>query len=1076
MILKRTVEMFHFLRVLLMLLNVSFCYLEIPFKITEEHLAAKEGSCITIKCTATGLVKDEQEQWFWMKNAKWNETMKDFTGTIVNSNMKAQTPAPEFADRVKYIGSVNFGRQSDCSLLINNLEKTDSGIYKFRYIGKKMENAKWMTQAGLNLTVEDDPCQVRVQKLKPSTVKESEPVTIRCFTSGACGSHPEFTGLGQTVMPVHTYEDNRRSSAFSFNASWQDDGRVLSCQPQGTKDQCVRKSIELTVEYAPKETKAVVDLSNVKEGQPVTLTCSSRGHPNATYSWFKDSQKTKFIGTVLLIRSITSTQGGNYYCKAVNQHGTHDSNVVTINVKYAPVGVHIETYKDLSTIKEGDQIKLTCMVQQSNPEVRSWSWFKDNNTITNALKEYTFSSVQPKDKGRYSCEARNDVGSRRSSSIYEITVSYVPRGTQITQSGGYHGNQVKAGSQLYLTCEADAHPAPGVYTWYHRSGVLPQRLRSLTDHTQALSWVRVGVTDEGCYMCRATNDIGTGQNSSWSCFSVLYGPTKPVLSMVRTAQEGHLVNINCTVQSFPDSQLTLTWTPRPSVSPMSSSLLQMQPQPVLGFLQHSTNVVWGSFNVTLLQGGVYTCRAQNSEGKNSTEEELEITYSPKNVTASAHPDTVVTENSQLVLTCTTRSNPRATNYTWLRIIAGETRIVGLVQKLTVMSTTPSHSGLYTCTAQNPLGTGKSQEVDIKVKYAPKLTEVIHNMTNRWQSDGGSPVALTCHSHSYPPVDNYKWYRLVEEREHFIINHQNITVHPDKPGTYYCVAINDMGGKESGRVELFLNRSVFHVLSLVLPFCCVPLLLLLIFLVYRHKRIKSIQQGTSNKLPCCVHFGFLGWRNGTSENLVSEGGAAASDPPGSSRDQLWPDGPYHPEPLPQPQHPHPSRTSCPDSTSTSAIYTAYSVLKVPGGKQGLSPSHPIRNKDEHTGQTQEPEVNYASLQFRGQEMGSLGPRDQAREDDVYAKVGKPKLKEKTNKCNDYENIKEVCVSKPPIEPNMDTETGSSEEDVEISYSEVMFREKPGHQTVCSSDPRHRRTGHSSSSDEEDYTTQYSDVKI
>lgn len=116
-------------------------------------MAAKEGSCITIKCTLTSLMKHEQGQWFWMKNAKWNDNTKNFTGTIVNSNMKAQTPAPEFADRVKYIGSVNFGRatQSDCSLLINNLEKTDSGIYKFRYIG---ETDKWMSEPGLSLTVE----------------------------------------------------------------------------------------------------------------------------------------------------------------------------------------------------------------------------------------------------------------------------------------------------------------------------------------------------------------------------------------------------------------------------------------------------------------------------------------------------------------------------------------------------------------------------------------------------------------------------------------------------------------------------------------------------------------------------------------------------------------------------------------------------------------------------------------------------------------------------------------------------------------------------------------------------------
>lgn len=91
------------------------------------------------------------------------------------------------------------------------------------------------------------------------------------------------------------------------------------------------------------------------------------------------------------------------------------------------------------------------------------------------------------------------------------------------------------------------------------------------------------------------------------------------------------------------------------------------------------------------------------------------TDSPKNVMASAHPDMVLTENSQLVLNCTARSNPHATNYTWIQISAGETRIVGLVQKLTVMSTTPSHSGLYRCTAQNPLGTGKSQQVEVIVK-------------------------------------------------------------------------------------------------------------------------------------------------------------------------------------------------------------------------------------------------------------------------------------------------------------------------------------------------------------------------
>lgn len=53
--------------------------------------------------------------------------------------------------------------------------------------------------------------------------------------------------------------------------------------------------------------------------------------------------------------------------------------------------------------------------------------------------------------------------------------------------------------------------------------------------------------------------------------------------------------------------------------------------------QHSTNAVWGSFNVTFLQGGVYTCRAQNSEGNSSTEQEPEITceYNPSSSPSSS---------------------------------------------------------------------------------------------------------------------------------------------------------------------------------------------------------------------------------------------------------------------------------------------------------------------------------------------------------------------------------------------------------------------------------------------------------
>ena len=69
----------------------------------------------------------------------------------------------------------------------------------------------------------------------------------------------------------------------------------------------------------------------MKEGESVTLYCSSMAHPNASYMWFKNnilSQSTEEY----TLNDVKPEDSGEYQCQASNYHGQEDSTVM-INVK-----------------------------------------------------------------------------------------------------------------------------------------------------------------------------------------------------------------------------------------------------------------------------------------------------------------------------------------------------------------------------------------------------------------------------------------------------------------------------------------------------------------------------------------------------------------------------------------------------------------------------------------------------------------------------------------------------------------------------------------------------------------------
>ncbi|XP_044214764.1 B-cell receptor CD22 isoform X1 [Thunnus albacares] len=1021
--------------IFLALIKKLSCGKGIPFEL-QSKVEAKEGSCVEIRCNIKNKVSDvDGAKWFWMKNATWSNN--DYRGTIIYSNDTSQHPvSPDFENRVRYIGSPPsewkspYSSKPLCSILICDLKKIDSGNYSLRYVGSD----KWFTKEEAILTVDENPCLVVFET--PPVVKENEKITLRCNTSSACPSNPKIEGL-LSVQLSEAPQNNgeHKSTTVHFTANWKDDGKEVLCQTQDNTDKYMVRNISLIIEYAPKDTSDERSSINVTEGQSLSLTCSIKGRPEPTYTWFQNNSiQLVNKSHTMMITSAKDSQSGEYHCEAKNKHGETKSNPVLINVVYAP-DVKIEMTSPKSTIRQGDKIILTCNVKRSKPPPNSYAWFKDDRQIDILGKTYNVQRIEPENSGTYTCVANNTVGTGKSQP-FQIKVEYGPRKTNISVP---HHTGVKVGHSLTFTCDTDANPVPHKYSWYgynKNKQIYASQWTSQTTTDNSLHLESVQRADELCYICNATNNINTGEDSRLLCIPVLYPPTNTTLSMDTEVREGQPITIKCTVESFPPSMLTLKRTSTSSAQSSEWALTKTK-----------TWALSHTFNVTSTHAGSYTCHAENSEGtQTSTERKLVVKYAPQDVAIRAQPNLVVNENKSLTLVCNAQSYPPVTSTTWM--IDGKEAIVNTAQSFTLKSVTPSNSGLYSCKASNEIGSRQSKPVEVQVKYAPKHTNIT-KVVEQQLTNGTRVVMLTCSSHCYPPVKQYVWYMKMDgnSKDKTVSSGQNYSVSSNQPGVYYCIAENEIGGKMSDPYELFLDG----VLKKVLIFsfgCLLIIIIIIIAFIYRCRRNKSIQQGTSNRLPWWTCFSFLAcWNSNRRRNLTSEPGLAE---PSRSRDDLLP---YQPR-RPKTQPPQPR----PDTTAASNINSVYCAVNLPR-KQGPSAQKPNRN-----GHADDDILNYASLQFGNKQIQSK------MEQDTYAMVSKPKPPQKNEQetMEPYENIQQMQrtahAAKAPDPLNYDSDT--SEDEVELNYSQVTFTPKLGHQ---------RDSTDSSTSDEE-YETQYSEVKL
>lgn len=107
------------------------------------QLSATEGSCADIKCSSEARLSSDNAKWFWMKDSVWNQIISDYVNITYVYSSNHPDVNSDFSGRVEYIGTEPPWREGQaCSIRICDLRMTDSGRYRFRFVGE----AKYSTE------------------------------------------------------------------------------------------------------------------------------------------------------------------------------------------------------------------------------------------------------------------------------------------------------------------------------------------------------------------------------------------------------------------------------------------------------------------------------------------------------------------------------------------------------------------------------------------------------------------------------------------------------------------------------------------------------------------------------------------------------------------------------------------------------------------------------------------------------------------------------------------------------------------------------------------------------------------
>uniref|UniRef100_A0A8C5QKZ3 Ig-like domain-containing protein n=1 Tax=Leptobrachium leishanense TaxID=445787 RepID=A0A8C5QKZ3_9ANUR len=237
-------------------------------------------------------------------------------------------------------------------------------------------------------------------------------------TSGIRAENKQRTSLASAEPDSCSLRINnvRREDADSYYPGI--DEKTNSYYNEGT--------IKLNIRVSPRDVRVNFNENDeIKEGDDVTLTCSSVSNPSPTsYEWYRGKERIKVPDESKQSIKVWNVNFQNeiYSCSAENQIGKTESPQREIQVQ------HVAKNVEVVLRSRNGNTEAKCDFSSSRPPVTSYSWFKDNIPMINQTEQTITMANKEFSSGEYHCIAHNGVGSSSSSvkthSIIEAEEEY----------------------------------------------------------------------------------------------------------------------------------------------------------------------------------------------------------------------------------------------------------------------------------------------------------------------------------------------------------------------------------------------------------------------------------------------------------------------------------------------------------------------------------------------------------------------------------------------------------------------------------------------------------------------------
>ncbi|XP_034433546.1 neuronal cell adhesion molecule a isoform X17 [Hippoglossus hippoglossus] len=323
--------------------------------------------------------------------------------------------------------------------------------------------------------------------------------------------------------------------------------------------------IKVTVKAAPFWVSAPRNLV-LAPNETGILTCRVSGEPKPKISWFvngvpienaPEDHTRKVEDDTVILSNVQSGSSAVYQCNASNEFGYLMANAFVSVLAEAP-RVLTPPNRVYQVITNNPAL-LHCSCFGS--PIPTITWFKDSQTSIKNGDPYVIHEngtleihvAQPRDSGKYTCIATNNLGIKENHVFLEVKVS-----TRILKQPEY--KVVQRGMSAVFECKVKHDPSLiPTMTWLKDNGELPDDERFEVD-TDSLTVKHVTDEDEGTYTCIMNTTLD--RDSASAMLTVVEKPDAPT-------------NLELTDQT--DRSVQLSWIPGDdNNSPTQKFLIQYE--------------------------------------------------------------------------------------------------------------------------------------------------------------------------------------------------------------------------------------------------------------------------------------------------------------------------------------------------------------------------------------------------------------------------------------------------------------------------------------------------------------------